>query len=82
MKHKYIVDELGNFMIFSDCVQHIDVAHLLMSAYHTSIIGAGFISLADGKVHCYGKSLSLGIPSRGAYDDDIIAENLELDIMQ
>ena len=82
MRHKYVIDELENFMIFSENVQHISAGRILTDVNHTKIIGAGFVSLENGEVHCYGKSASLGIESRGSFDDEVIADSLVLDIME
>lgn len=79
-KLKYVIDELGGFMIFPDYVEHEDAAAQLVSGGHSSIVSAGFIDFTDGKVHCYGRSKSLGIESQGHFDDETIAEQLTIEI--
>lgn len=77
---KYVIDELGGFMIFTDYVEHLDAGILLKQSGHSSITGAGYIDIWDGKLHCHGCSHSLGIESGGSFDDESIAEQLGLDI--
>lgn len=68
---KYVVTEHGDFAIFTKLTNHSDVRGL-----HGKIVGAGFCNFArkadseEANVHCYGKSISLGISSRE--EDEII----------
>jgi hypothetical protein len=80
-KLKYIVDELNGFAIFSNYINHDDVGRL-MERRGAPPVGAGFIEIFDGKVHCYGKSESLRISSRGSIDDSVISTHLDLDPME
>lgn len=77
MKLKYVVDELGEFAIFSEYVKHSDVANQFR---HTEIVGAGFVEIFDGEVTCYGESTSLKIKSRGEKDATLIAHKFNLNV--
>lgn len=80
---KYVIDELGGFMIFPEYVQHIDAGTLLKQSGHSAITGAGYINFDnEGKIHCHGSSHSLGIESGGFFDDMIIAGELNLEIQE
>lgn len=63
---KYIVTENNDFAIFTKLSNHNDVARDL----YGKPVGAGFCNIrqeADSErvnVHCYGRSVSLGIESR------------------
>jgi len=77
---KYVVTENGDFAIFSKLTNHCDVHGL-----YGKVVGAGFCTIAVGykpkwelgeeerivNVHCYGRSVSLGIESRKE-DEEII----------
>lgn len=78
-KLKYIIDERGNFAIFSSLATHRSVAQGFDT--HNKIVGAGFCNIRHGfyqpefegraiNVHCWGESISLGIESRK--EDEII----------
>ena len=77
-KLKYIIDEIGQFMIFSPTVQHVHAGHLLMGMFGPDIVSAGFVDFFDGKVYCHGESISLGLKSLGEVDSAIIADKLNL----
>lgn len=68
---KYVVTEHGDFAIFTKATNHCDVRGL-----HGKVVGAGFCNFArkadteQANVHCYGRSISLGIESRP--EDEII----------
>lgn len=74
---KYVVTDKGDFAIFTKLSNHCDVRGL-----HGKVVGAGFCNFArkadseQANVHCYGRSVSLGISSREE-DEDII--NLAID---
>ena len=53
---KYIKDEYGNFVIFSQNLKHSDVA----KALSTKPKSAGFVHVIDN-VHTFGESISLSI---------------------
>lgn len=81
---KYIVTDRGAFAIFNGLQAHSDVARSL----HGKPVGAGFvhfINLASDersesghtfKLLCFGRSVSLGLDSRGDVDSEIIGKNL------
>lgn len=86
MKLKYILDEYGNFAIFSDVNTHSDMA----KGFYKKPISAGFCTIAVGyyyinnnkeeekqniNVHCFGESISLGLESREE-DEKIINNKL------
>ncbi|MFC1584678.1 hypothetical protein ACFL5V_03920 [Fibrobacterota bacterium] len=64
---KYIIAEIGNetrAVVFSDSFTHSTVASRL-GFKQGEPVSAGFIELGtDGKVNCFGKSLSLHLMSR------------------
>ncbi len=83
-KLKYILDDYGNFAIFSDTKAHSDIAR----GFHFKPVSAGFCTIAVGhyikgtteekesvNVHCFGESLSLNLKSREE-DEDIINKNI------
>jgi len=81
MRLKYIMDKNNQFVIFSDSITHSSVKSNDLG----EIVGAGFCTIACGydrdekeevvNVHCFGKSISLGIESR-EIDEEIINEKL------
>jgi len=73
--YKYLVDEYGGLLIFPPYVVHSDVARQCPHG----IVGAGFVSISEGKVCCYGRSHSLRIDSRGKMDSLFLANFLGLD---
>ena len=74
--YKYLVDENGGCLVFPPYVIHSDAAR-----YNPfEIVGAGFFSINEGKVCCYGKSVSLRIDSRGKMDSLFLANLLGLDV--
>ena len=84
-KLKYILDECGNFAIFSESNSHSDMAR----SFHFKPVSAGFCTIAVGyetkdglhieektvNVHCFGESISLKLKSR-IEDGDIINEKI------
>lgn len=82
-KLKYILDNHGNFAIFSCVNTHLSMAR----GFYRKPISAGFCTIAVGhkqedgeektmtNVHCFGESISLGLKSREE-DTDIINENI------
>ena len=86
-KLKYILDEYGNFAIFSESNSHSDMAR----GFHFKPVSAGFCTIAVGykhgefdnngeekrmvNVHCFGESISLKLKSR-TEDGDIINEKI------
>jgi len=88
MELKYIIDERGNFAIFSKLATHQSMARGFDT--HNKIVGAGFCNIAVGyvgkinpdgseerniNIHCYGSSSSLNIESREE-DEKIINHKL------
>lgn len=75
---KYIVTDHGAFAIFNGLQNHSDVARSL----YGKPVGAGFIRImgdegtSRASVHCYGRSVSLNLDSRGEIDQDIIHKNI------
>ena len=73
MKLKYVITDKNDFAIFTELSTHSDVAKKLCG----KPVGAGFCSLArkanseKANIHCWGKSVSLGISSR-EIDEEII----------
>lgn len=43
------------------------------------IVSAGFVDISNKGVHCYGRSETLNVESRGKEDDAIVAQSLILD---
>lgn len=60
---KYIRYDEDRFMIFPVSQTHAEMASGLID-----IISAGFMRVADGQVHCHGRSVSLDIDSRPEED--------------
>ena len=80
---KYVIDELGGFMIFPEYVEHLDAGTLLKESGHSAITGAGYIEFDnEGKIHCHGSSYSLGIESGGSFDDEAIAKQINSGIQE
>lgn len=80
MTFKYILDDYGNFAIFSEVQEHIAMSH----GFYKKPVSAGFcrITVIIGEkggemVHCncFGESISLGIKSR-PIDSEIITTRL------
>ena len=67
--YKYIVyDNYG--YIFPPFITHCEFAR--MNKFDTEQIqGAGFVSFGNKGACCYGKSVGLGIGSRGEKDNDV-----------
>ena len=61
MKTKYIVFDNGlldDMLIFSDMQKHEDIARGL------TVVSAGFLSIYNNKISCYGESISLELKAR------------------
>lgn len=80
MELKYILDDYGNFALFSPVNTHSDMAR----GFHRKPVSAGFCRMAgsdiedtkgDIFVECYGKSISLNLESE-VNDGDIITNKL------
>lgn len=73
---KYIVVEgpfgRENILIFPPHIIHSDVA----MGYN--VISAGFLTIQDGKVGCFGYSTSLNVRSRGEEDSFLASQALGL----
>ena len=77
---KYITGEItsstgmgiATAICFSEVVEHIAVSEVF-----SEIWGAGFFAVANG-VEAYGKSVGLGVDSRGAADAKLIRRALGL----
>lgn len=74
MKLKYITYEHFEghqaFVIFDPITNHNDMSKDLRSI---KFLGAGFVGFGDDrKAHCYGKSESMRIDSRGEKDSAVI----------
>lgn len=77
---KYIVTEVSCcniFMMFDPILEHAQMSR-------GNVLGAGTVDLVpeDGKIvaYCYGKSVSLGVASRGEEDSKIITKALNRNI--
>ena len=75
MTAKYIVLDYSvmhgdTIFIFPETVKHSDFAHDM--GRMRTIVSAGFVGMAGGKLHCYGGSESLGIVS-GPDEDTMLA---------
>lgn len=72
MELKYVITDKNDFAIFTKLTNHSDIRGL-----YGKIVGAGFCNFAqkadseDVNIHCYGRSVSLGISSREE-DEEII----------
>lgn len=82
MELKYILDDIGNFALFSPVNSHRDMAR----GFYRHPVSAGFCRIlvatkTDGRdelstvVECYGNSVSLHLES-GEYDGSIITAKL------
>ena len=68
MKYIIVDDGLNDVpYIFPEHVEHT----LMASWVHGKVVSAGFISIADNKFQCYGRSAGLGIIAR-IEDNDIV----------
>ncbi len=79
---KYIVNELGDFMVFSPTTHHKTAYRAMSQHSYETCVGAGFIYFKEGKVSCGGYSESLGIKSRGRVDAKIIASRMNLEVAE
>lgn len=77
---KYVVDEVGGYIIFPMMVMHSDAAAALRRGTYSSIVGAGFMEIRNDTVYCFGHSESLHIKSRGKEDAEAIARGLDLKV--
>lgn len=71
LKAKYLVLRQGGFevpFIFSELNDHANTASKLGG----EVVGAGFCYIREDRYHCYGKSVSLKIESRGDVDASIL----------
>jgi hypothetical protein len=78
-KAKYILfaDRNSVFpIVFSETMQHIDVARCLRPLTPES---AGFCYIEEGRYVCYGESVSLGIKSNGDADGILLNKYLGVD---
>lgn len=77
MKFKYIIFDVDTIpvpVLFSNIVQHEAV-----TVAGGKPVAAGFVDLSGVPPVCSGKSVSLGLGSRGASDADIIQKgNIEI----
>lgn len=81
MRLKYILDEYGNFALFSEANAHNDIA----KGFYQKPESAGFCKVLVGSntetkafvlyVECYGESISLNLKSRPE-DSEIITKKL------
>lgn len=81
MQLKYILDDYGNFAIFSPVNTHSDMAR----GFYKKPVSAGFCTIAgvrtdsdkvdEIRVQCYGKSISLNLDSR-EQDGEIISNKI------
>lgn len=73
---KYIIDDIGGFMIFSNYVKHNDAARTLQNSSQSPVVSAGFCHFDENsKIVCYGYSQSLKLQSRPE-DSEIIQSKL------
>ncbi len=79
---KYIIDDKGNYLIFSNIIHHRTAASTWVHHCRgNELVGAGFLSLKDGEVSCWGHSESLrGLKSRARIDARVIADDLGLKV--
>jgi hypothetical protein len=61
-------------VVFSAAFMHADLAQRLAPA---EVVAAGFVRLTAGGVECFGSSVGLHIPSRGAEDAVLLANGLQ-----
>lgn len=69
-KSKYIINDQGLPVVFSELQTHADVARALFGI--TPVIGAGFCFIDNDQYVCYGESISLRVKSRGDEDSKIL----------
>jgi hypothetical protein len=81
---KYIIDDKGNFLIFSNVIHHRTAASTWVHHCRgNELVGAGFISLYQGQVSCWGYSESLrGLKSREIVDAEVIAKHFGLTVKE
>ncbi len=76
---KYITYETldGNerYVIFDKLMDHSSMAHKVIKG---KILGAGFVGFNEGGPHCYGKSVTMKVPSRNEQDSQLIQRINEL----
>ena len=68
MQMKYIIVDDGYVIhpiVFSELIAHDEMARRVGNK---EVLGAGFAYLDQDKFGCYGKSISLGVASRGDED--------------
>ena len=74
-KAKYIILENFGPVVFTELMQHSEVARALGA--NQPITGAGFVYVnADGGYTCYGESISLRVKSNGEDDAKILNKYL------
>ena len=71
---KYVMDADGHFVMISKYsgLDHQEVARLIDI---TNPVGAGFVTVMDGRLTAYSKSITLGLSSRDE-DGDVMTSNL------
>ena len=73
MPLKYVITENKEFVIFSETLQHKDIARAMQG----TPISAGFVMReSNGTFTCSDESMTLDLQSRGKLDEDIINEAL------
>ena len=78
--NKYIVDEDGEYMIFSNTIHHSTAQCASRRHSRAECVGAGFIGIGPNGVACWGRSETLNLKSRGAEDARLIARHLNLKV--
>lgn len=58
------------YVIFDKITDHSKMARSLVG--FGQALGAGFVGFDSDGAHCYGKSVSMGIESRGEKDSELI----------
>lgn len=76
-KSKYIIIQHNQHLtvpyIFSDLMNHDQIARAVANSMYPIVIGAGFCYVEDGLYVCYGKSESLQVESQPGDSDTLNA---------
>jgi hypothetical protein len=75
-RSKYVVISVGSCpvpIVFSDLLQHAEVARPLTNGIPERVLGAGFCHIDEnGRYFCYGDSVSLKVKSRDDVDSAVL----------
>jgi len=75
METKYVIFDECFVIIWSGPMSHINARMITDECNRLNPTSAGFFKIENGRVVCYGNSVTLGM-SPGEYDEDIISKYL------